>query len=148
MIEYIKIRYAFDPVQAVYHKSKIQDDHNLAGQFPDLIRIERNQSQHIRCNIVLSRFSGIRWQLITGLVPVEPCSSYYVGNQVVSPADAKKKTAMIIANTNVQAGEMIIYLFPDYDVNGMEKRCAAARSFISNVCKVKQPKYKNTRAGM
>lgn len=137
MIEFIKIWYDFDPVQDVFHKSKKQDDHECAAQFPDLIRIERNQSTHIRCNVILTQFTGVRWRLITGLVPVEACSSFYVGNQVTNGPGDRKKTAMIITNNKPEAGKMVVYLFPDYDPNGYEKRCAAARHFIRNVCKRK-----------
>lgn len=70
MIKYNTILYEFDPVQGVFNKSNYQTDIEVSNPFPDRIRLEKRRLPYLNCEIVLTRFTGIRWNLITGLKPI------------------------------------------------------------------------------
>ena len=137
MINFSCTLYEFDPVQSIFHKSNYQTDIDISNQFPDRIRIEKRKIEYLNCDIVLTEYNGMRWNLITGLKPVKLRSGYYVGNKVVSnyTGQRSRKTEMVIIQNNGLTGELLFYHFPNYDTNTAAQRLKAAKDFISFINK-------------
>lgn len=141
MINFSATLYGFDPVQCIFQKSNYQTDIEASNQFPNRIRIEKRKIEYLNCDIVLTEFTGIRWNLITGLQPVKKHPGYLVGNKVLKHSSClsygfkKRETEMLVIHNNGLTGKLILYHFPNYDTNTSKQRMNIAKEFISILSK-------------
>lgn len=126
MIKFFHTLYEFDPVQNLFNKCRYQTG-SAANQFPDRLKIEKREVDHLNCEIVLTEFNGIKWNLITGLQPVTP--GYFTGNKRVF--NGTRKTEMLLIHNNGLTGEFHLYHFPGFDTKTARQRIKAAKDFIS-----------------
>ncbi len=138
MIKYNTTLYEFDPVQSIFHKSNYQTDIEASNEFPDRIRIEKRKIEYLNCDIVLTEYTGIRWNLITGLQSVKSRPGYLVGNKLLndnSRFDTNtyqiRKREMLLIHNNGLTGHLYLYHFPNYDTKTATQRMKAAKDFIS-----------------
>lgn len=135
MINYNTILYVFDPVQTIFNKSI--DQNEISVEFPDRLRIEKRQIEYLNCEIVLTQFTGIKWNLITGLQPVPLMPGYLVGNKLLNNNGifgvCKKglKREMLLIHNDGLKGELYLYHFPGYDTKTAAQRIRSAKNFIT-----------------
>ena len=138
MIKYNTTLYEFDPVQSIFHKSNYQTDIEVSNEFPDRLRIEKRKIEYLNCDMVLTEFTGIRWNLITGLQPVKSRPGYLVGNKLLTDNTGFntnsyqiRKREMLLIHNNGLTGQLFLYHFPNYDTKTATQRMKAAKDFIS-----------------
>ena len=136
MINFHTIHYEFDPVQSIFYKSDYQRDVEHSNQFPDRLKLERRKIQYLNCDIVLTEYSGYRWNLITGLQPVKRYPGYLIGNRVLNSMNPfnsyrNAKREMLVIHNNGLTGHLNLYHFPNYDPKTAIQRMRAAIDFIS-----------------
>ena len=138
MIKYNTTLYEFDPVQSIFCKSNYQTDIEASNQFPDRLRIEKRKIEYLNCDIVLTEFNGLRWDLITGLQPIKSNPDYLVGNRLLSDNSRyftnkyqNRNTEMLLVHNNGLTGQLYLYHFPNYDTRTAPQRMKAAKDFIS-----------------
>lgn len=132
MIKFSDTVYEFDPVQTIFHKNKYQSDFEASNQFPGLIRIEKRQIEYLNCNIVLTAFIGLKWNLITGLHSIDQMPGYFVGNKKLFSTG---KTEMLLIHNNGLTGELHLYHFQNYDTKTARQRIKAAKQFLKIIYK-------------
>ena len=137
MIKYNTTLYEFDPVQSIFCKSNYQKDIEASNQFPDCLRIEKRKIEYLNCDLVLTEFNGMRWNLITGLQPVKSRPGYFVGNKLLNDNSQfntnnyqSRKREMLLIHNNGLTGQLYLYHFPNYDTKTATQRIKAAKDFI------------------
>ena len=137
MIKYNTTLYEFDPVQSIFHKSNYQTDIEASNQFADRLRIEKRKIEYLNCEIVLTEYTGIRWNLITGLQPVKSKPGYLIGNKLLNNSSRFninnyqiRKREMLLIHNNGLTGQLFLYHFPNYDTKTATQRMKAAKDFI------------------
>lgn len=134
MIKFSETLYEFDPVQTIFHKSNYQTDIAVSNQFPVRIRIEERRIEYLNCDILLTGFNGLRWNLITGLQPVKSKPGYFIGNKLTEYnciRNGARKTEMLVIHNNGLTRQLYLYHFPNYDTRTALQRMKAAKDFIS-----------------
>jgi hypothetical protein len=138
MIKFSETGYDLDPVQSIFHKSNYQTDIEASNQFPARIRMEKREIEYLNCDIILTEFNGLRWNLITGLQAVKSEPGYFIGNKIVNDTSRvftnnyqKRKTEMLVIHNNGLTGQLHLYHFRNYDLLTTTQRMKAAKDFIS-----------------
>jgi hypothetical protein len=127
MIKFSDTVYLFDPVQCVFHKDKYQNNFEASNQFPDRLRLEKRQIEYLSCDLVLTQYNGVKWNLITGLQPVRQMPGIFTGNKKLFNIG---KTEMLVIHNNGLTGVFHLYHFPNYDTKTARQRIKAAKDFI------------------
>lgn len=134
MIKFSDTVYDFDPVQCIFHKRKYQTDIEASNQFPDLLKFENRKIEYLNCHIVLVYYNGSKWNLITGLHPLNQMPGIFAGNRKIFNTG---KTEMLVIRNNGLTGQFHLYHFPNYDTKTARQRIKAAKNFISFLHKKK-----------
>lgn len=136
MIKYNTTLYEFDPVQSIFHKSNYQTDIEASNEFPDCLRIEKRKIEYLNCDIVLVEFSGIKWNLITGLQPVKSNPGYLLGNKLLTDNSRfntnnfkNRKREMLLIHNKGLTGQLYLYHFPNYDTRTAPQRNEGCQRF-------------------